>query len=692
MTDQYVPKLRQRFLDDMRIKGLLPKTQTMYLRAMREFTRFLGHSPDTATPEELRAFQLDMKERGVGAPTFNSRLTVLSFFYSATCLRPEMKRHMRYQRAAKKIPVVLSAAEVARILEAAPGPGLRYRAAFSVAYGGGLRASEVTHLKVGDIDSDRMLIRVEQGKGRKDRHVMLSPSLLELLRDHYREARPAGWLFPGRNRVDPISTRQFNRAFGVACDFAEIKKKVSPHTLRHSFATHLLDRHPGDPGAPRSRQAGDDDDLHQGGDQDDQGRDQPARSAGPPGGEPRLSRVSMPRPKLEVADIFRAHGPAYRREQAGHLNLLQLKVMSAVENCRTAALGGHVAVCTKCGHEHVAYNSCRNRHCPKCQGATAREWMQARIEDLLPVEYFHVVFTLPSQVADIAYQNKATVYHLLFKASAQTLLTIAADPKHLGARIGMTSVMHTWGSAMTHHPHVHVIVPGGGLSPDGSRWIACRPGFFLPVKVLSRLFRRLFLEGLLRLHRMGELRFFGELARLADLDAFAAHLAPLRKADWVVYAKPPFGGPEAVLAYLSRYTHRVAISNHRLISADADTVAFRWKDYRIKRGDRMRIMRLPTGEFIRRFLIHVLPSGFHRVRHAGFLANGIRRDRIKKIRRLLDVVPEPEQTPDEGGSEDPDDPTAGETCPECGGAMIVIETFARGQSPKSRAPPWEKVA
>lgn len=241
MSDNHVPALRQRFLDDMRIKGLLPKTQTMYLRAMREFTRFLGHSPDTATPEELRAFQLDMKERGVGAPTFNNRLTVLSFFFATTCPRPEMKRHMRYQRAAKKIPVVLSAEEVARILEAAPGPGLRYRAAFSVAYGGGLRASEVTHLKVGDIDSDRMLIRVEQGKGRKDRHVMLSPSLLDLLRDYWREARPAGWLFPGRNRIDPISTRQFNRAFGVARDFAGIKKAVSPHSLRHSFATHLLE-------------------------------------------------------------------------------------------------------------------------------------------------------------------------------------------------------------------------------------------------------------------------------------------------------------------------------------------------------------------------------------------------------------------------------------------------------------------
>ena len=241
MSDQHVPALRRRFLEDMRIKGLQPKTQTMYLRAMREFTRFLGRSPDTATPEDLRAFQLDMSEKGTGSATFNNRLSVLGFFFSVTCAREDMKRHMRYQRLAKKIPVVLSAEEVTRILEVAPGPGLKYRAAFSVAYGGGLRASEVTHLRVPDIDSDRMLIRVDQGKGRKDRHVMLSPSLLMLLRDYYREARPAGWLFPGRNRIDPISARQFNRAFGAACDFAEIRKRVSPHTLRHSFATHLLE-------------------------------------------------------------------------------------------------------------------------------------------------------------------------------------------------------------------------------------------------------------------------------------------------------------------------------------------------------------------------------------------------------------------------------------------------------------------
>ena len=400
----------------------------------------------------------------------------------------------------------------------------------------------------------------------------------------------------------------------------------------------------------------------------------------------------MHRPKLEVADVFRTHGAAYRREHTGHLNLPQLKVMSAIENCRTAALGGHVAACTKCSHQHIAYNSCRNRHCPKCQGAAAQDWMQARREDLLSVEYFHVVFTLPAQIADIAYQNKAAVYGLLFKASAQTLMTIAADAKHLGAKIGMTSVLHTWGSAMTHHPHVHVIVPGGGLSRDGGRWIACRPGFFLPVKVLSRLFRRLFIEGLIRLHKAGKLAFFGDLAKLVAPNTFAAHLAPLRKAAWVVYAKPPFGGPEAVLAYLSRYTHRVAISNSRLVSADADVVAFKWKDYRIKSGDRMKVMRLHTSEFIRRFLIHVLPSGFHRIRHTGFLANGIRRDRIAKIRCLLDAEPEPTQMPDEATNSEPDDPPMHQPCPKCGGAMSIVEIFLRGQTPKCRAPPWEDAA
>ncbi len=398
----------------------------------------------------------------------------------------------------------------------------------------------------------------------------------------------------------------------------------------------------------------------------------------------------MPRPKLEVADIFRAHGSAYRRANAGHMNLSQLRVMSAIEACRTEALGGHVAACTKCNHQHIAYNSCKNRHCPKCQAPAARDWMMARAEALLPVEYFHVVFTLPAEIARIALWNKRAIYGLLFKASAETVAAISADPKRLGARVGMTSVLHTWGSALTHHPHIHMIVPGGGLSPDGTRWVACKPGFFLHVRVLSRLFRRLFVEGLVALHHAGHLRFFADLAGLTDARAFAEWLVPLRKIDWVVYAKPPFGGPETVLAYLSRYTHRVAISNHRLVSANADTVAFKWKDYRIKRGDRMKLLRLPTFEFIRRFLTHVLPDRFHRIRHYGFLAGNCRKEKVAHIRALLG-------TARRAASEQPDDElqaplTLREPCPECGGTMRIIETFRRGQIPRTRAPPRKQAA
>ncbi len=414
----------------------------------------------------------------------------------------------------------------------------------------------------------------------------------------------------------------------------------------------------------------------------------------------------MPRgggcPKLEVADIFRDHGPAWRRAAkgvsgAGRVSLVQLKVMAAIEACRTAALGGHVAACTACDHTHIAYNSCRNRHCPKCQGVAARDWLERRAADLLPVPYYHVVFTLPARIADIAYTNKTVVYDLLLRASAETLLTIAADRKHLGARIGMTSVLHTWGSAMTHHPHVHVIAPGGGLSPDGERWIACRPGFFLPVRVLSRLFRRLFLGMLMAAHAAGRLRFFGDRANLADPVAFAAFIAPLRKTEWVVYAKAPFGGPQAVLAYLSRYTHRVAISNSRLIAADANTVTFRWKDYRVKGRHRQKVMALATGEFIRRFLLHVLPRGFHRIRHYGLFANGARVRNLKTIRRLLNAALNRNQhAPADDTEKNEDNPSMGRSlrqpCPCCGGRMIVIETFARGQAPRSRAPPPTRVA
>jgi hypothetical protein len=399
----------------------------------------------------------------------------------------------------------------------------------------------------------------------------------------------------------------------------------------------------------------------------------------------------MARPALEVADIFRHHGPAWRDANRGHVSLGQLKVMSAIERCRTAALGGHVARCENCPHTLIGYNSCRNRHCPKCQGAAAREWLAERQAELLPVPYFHVVYTLPAPLRDIAYQNKAVIYDRLFKASAEATLKIAATPSHLGARIGFLSVLHTWGSAMTHHPHVHMIVPGGGLSPDAKRWIACRPDYFLTVEVLSALFRRLFLEMLVVAYETGRLQFFGDHAELAHRPAFDAYLAPRHNIDWVVYCKKPFAGPAQVLRYLSRYTHRIAISNRRLISADHKRVTFKVKDYRIEGPDRYTRMTLDTGEFIRRFLIHVLPKSFHRIRHYGLLANGQRAANIARARQLL-AMPAPAKlsTPTESAA--PDEPRVlPRPCPCCGGRMIVIEIFAPGCAPSNRANPMPPI-
>ena len=374
---------------------------------------------------------------------------------------------------------------------------------------------------------------------------------------------------------------------------------------------------------------------------------------------------------LEVADIFRAHGPAWKLTQRHHLSLGQLKVMSAIEQCRTAALGGHALRCPDCGDVEVSYNSCRNRHCPKCQSSAAKRWLDARQADLLPVDYYHVVFTLPAPISAIAYYNKAVVYGMLFDVAAQTLGTIAADTRHLGAQVGATLVLHTWGSALTHHPHVHGIVPGGGLSLDGTRWVSCKPGFFLPVRVLSRLFRRRFVEELQQAHRAGKLQFFGEYAHLSDPMAFAKWLAPMRACEWVVYAKRPFAGPAAVLAYLSRYTHRVAIANSRLVALDEHGVTFRWKDYRAKGKTRHKLMTLSAAEFMRRFLLHVLPAGFHRIRYYGLLCNAKRRENLDQVRTLL-LAPTPvaEVVPDDEDQCVDRRPTF--VCAHCGAAMLII--------------------
>ena len=397
-----------------------------------------------------------------------------------------------------------------------------------------------------------------------------------------------------------------------------------------------------------------------------------------------------------MADIFRQAGLAYRQQHADALSRGQRCVMSAIERCRTAALGGHVEQCDACGprpprgHQRVAFNSCRNRHCPKCQSLVRAQWLADRQAELMPVEYFHVVFTLPEQIAAIAYQNKAVVYDLLFHATAETLRTIAADPKHLGADIGFIAILHTWGQNLLHHPHLHCVVPGGGISADGERWMACRPGFFLPVRVLSRLFRRLFLAQLQAAFDAGQLRFFNALAPLHNTKAFARYLAPVRKAEWVVYAKPPFGGPQQVLAYLGRYTHRVAISNNRLINFDGGKVSFRWKDYR--RDSRQKVMCLEAPEFIRRFLLHVLPAGLQRVRHYGLLANRHRAEKLVRCRQLLAVPAVVVDLPNKPlDYRDRYEQLTGRSlrdCPQCGqGHMVCIETFLPGNL--ARGPPGD---
>jgi hypothetical protein len=394
----------------------------------------------------------------------------------------------------------------------------------------------------------------------------------------------------------------------------------------------------------------------------------------------------MSREKLEVADVFRAHGQQWRDEHQGHVSLDQLKVMSGVEHCRSEVLGGHVLYCPACKHVQIAYNSRRNRHCPKCQASAAKRWLEARQTELLPVDYYHVVFTLPQAISELAYYNKSVMYGLLLKAAAKTLLTIGADTKHLGARLGVTFVLHTWGSAMTHHPHVHGIIPGGGLSLDGDKWVSCKAGFFLPVRVLSRLFRRLYLEGLREAYEHNKLLFFGDCLPLEDEIPFLVWLNNQRKVEWVVYAKRPFSGPKAVLAYLSRYTHRVAIANSRLVGMDKQTVSFKWKNYRVKEQNRHRTMTLTKDEFIRRFLLHVLPSGFHRIRHYGLTANTGRKKNLAKARQLLNVkvpmaLPDEDKTDEEKAHE----PLPTFICPCCGAGMVVTEVLLHLYLP--RAPP-----
>jgi hypothetical protein len=393
----------------------------------------------------------------------------------------------------------------------------------------------------------------------------------------------------------------------------------------------------------------------------------------------------MDRPKWEVADIFRRYGGEYREKHGTSMSTAERRVMSAIELCRTAALGGQIEQCDQCGHRCICYQSCRNRHCPKCQSLARAKWIEDRQDELLNCEYYHVVFTVPDKIAALAYQNKEVVYNILFQATAETLRTIAADPKHLGAEIGFFAVLHTWGSALLHHPHLHCVIPGGGLSPDGTRWVPCRPGFFLPVRVLSLLFRRLFLERLQNAFDSGKLRFFSALEYLRDRCEFARYLEPVRKSKWVVYAKRPFAGPEQVLDYVGRYTHRVAISNNRLLDVEAGQVSFRYKDYRNQ--GQQKTMTLSAEEFIHRFLLHVLPHGFHRIRYYGFQGNRYRKDKLDQCRQLLGMpIPEvPTESFETRDYRDRGEELNGVSlriCPVCRrGHMVLIDTLEASSRP-----------
>src|SRR6267142_2684682 len=523
-----VSPLRQRMSEDIAARKLNPNTQRSHIYSCKRFAAWLKRSPDTATPDEVRGFQLHLIESGTSICNRNRIMTGVRFLFRVTLRRHDLAAEVWHIKEPERLPPVLSPEEVKRVLTMATS--LKARAMLTLAYGCGLRAGEVVRLRAGDIDSEQMIIRIVQSKGRKDRHVMLPAEVLELLRQWWK-ARPTAskngvapehqWLFPGR-RDQPLTTRQFGRLFKEAAKAAALRKTVSLHSLRHSFATHLLER----------------------------GED------------------------IRVIQALLGHS---KPETTARYSRVAIGLIAKIERCRTAALGGHVARCenTACGHTEIAYNSCRNRHCPKCQGAASRRWLADREAELLPVPYFHVVYTLPSELRDIAYQNKRVVYDLLMKAAAETTLAIAADRKRLGARIGITAVLHTWGSALTHHPHVHMIVPGGGLALDNARWVASRSNFLVHVNVLARLFRGKMLAMLLAAHDAGQLKFFNTHAGLADKRTFKRFIGPLRRIKWVVYCKAPFAGPERVLRYLSRYTHRVAISNRRLVAADDTNVAFR---------------------------------------------------------------------------------------------------------------------
>ena len=646
--------LRRRMTEDLILHNLSPKTIRLYINWVADFAQYFHTSPEHLGPEHVRSYLLHLvQERQASWNVQKQARLALQFLYRVTLGREWVVEKVACPKAPKKLPVVLSQDEMARFLDALQNP--KHRALLMTAYAAGLRLSEVARLRVEDIDSARMVIHVRQGKGHKDRDVMLSPRLLAVLREYWATYRPKPYLFPGRQPDRPVSPRTVQMVCQRALAASGLSKHVHMHTLRHSFATHLLESgtdlrtiqvllghhsfsttarylHITTAALKSTRSPFD-------------GLERPSRRRGP----------AMTRPRLEVAEVIRSCRDAFLQRYGASLTPEQRRALDDLTACRTAALGGHVLECPECGHQEVSYNSCGNRHCPKCQATAAARWLEAQAADLLDTPYFHVVFTLPGALGPMALSNPRVVYGLLMRAAAQTLLEVAANPKHLGAEVGVLAVLHTWGQNLTLHPHVHCVVTGGGLSPDESRWVAGRDDFFLPVRILRRVFRGKFLSGLRTAFQKGRLRFPGRLAALARPERFHRLLDETVRTEWVVYAKPPTKGPATVLKYLARYTHKTAISNSRLVSLTDDQVTFRWKDY--AHGGRRGTMTLEAVEFVRRFLMHVLPSGFVRVRHYGLLANRHRQEKLARCRELLGmaVPPQPDTGPDRSRS----DPAAG---------------------------------
>jgi len=588
-------------LEDLRIRNYAPTTVECYIRSVAEFAKHFNKPPDQLGAEEIRAWQLFLlNEKRVKLSSYIQAICGIRFFYRNTLNRKIEIERMPFPRGEKRLPLILSKEEVKALLTAPKN--LAHRAILATLYGTGLRVSEATSLNVHDLDRSRGVIWVRGGKGRKDRQVMLSESLREVLAAYWRWKRPTEWLFPGGKAGCPLSPRTVFGTCRKAAQLAGIAKKVHPHSLRHAFATHLLED--GVNLVVIQKLLGHADvrttALYL------RVSDTAIRSTRSPlemlgsldlvratNDVPHLTQ-EMSEPRLEVADIFRTYERDFFAQWGQVLGPQQKKAFEAIRDCRTAALGRHteyVEQCDTCGHLVISYNSCRDRHCPKCQASSRTKWLAARQSEVLPVPYFHVVFTLPQQIGTLALQNARVIYTLLFRAASETLLTIAGDPQRLGAAIGFLAVLHTWGQNLHLHPHLHCVVPGGGIAPDGASWIGCRrPSFLLPVEVLGSRFRNVFLSYLGKAFEEGKLRFHGEIAGLANPTTFAALCHRAKRIKWVVHAKPPFGGPEQVLKYLARYTHRVAISNRRLLSMEGGRVSFEWKDY--ADGNKTKIMTL----------------------------------------------------------------------------------------------------